>query len=234
MFLIAGGILLLLGLIAGVGGAVVLVVFNAIKAFKRPDITDGLVNYWPIESGDMTDHVGSGSPTSSSSTSYVPNRYSSQNTALFLNDGSVSLPTGVYMYGAFTLMMWVYLNAYSTNGGGLFDCGNTPSPSDTISLNMDNTGIMNVLLYSSSSNFASIYGVQTVPLNTWTHIAVTWDGSKGYLYINGAVDSNTAGSGMPMNIARTDCSFGRFFLDNTATVNCYLDEIRIYNRYFIK
>jgi hypothetical protein len=235
MFLIGGGLLILLGLIAGVGGAIVLIVFNAVKAFKRTDITNGLVNYWPIGNGDMTDHVGSGTPSSASSTSWVANRFSDQNQALYVNGGVVTLPTGAYFYGAFTLMMWIRLTVLPTGIGGLFDCGNSPAPSDTISVSMTQIGVINVKLYSGTTNFATISGVQSVRINTWTHVAVTWDGTNGYLYLNGAVDSSTTGSGMPQNIARSACYLGNYYQSATASaLYGYYDEIRIYNRYFIK
>jgi len=71
-------------------------------------------------------------------------------------------------------------------------------------------------------------GTQSVPLNTWTHLAVTYDGAALTLFFNGEQQSSTpvtgpiATSAQPLFIGG-DQPYGEFF-------NGMIDEIRIYNR----
>ncbi|MFD9941529.1 LamG-like jellyroll fold domain-containing protein [Nonomuraea sp. NPDC059023] len=73
-----------------------------------------------------------------------------------------------------------------------------------------------------------LYGTASLPLNTWTHVAATYDGANLKLYVNGTETSSVAATG---NI-RTDngvlriggnAVWGEYF-------NGLIDEVRIYNR----
>ena len=65
-------------------------------------------------------------------------------------------------------------------------------------------------------------------VNTWSHVALTWDGSIMRLYINGVEAENKARTGTvqstttPLRIG-TNSPYGEFFLG-------LIDEVRIYNR----
>ncbi len=68
----------------------------------------------------------------------------------------------------------------------------------------------------------------TLPANTWTHLAVAYDGSTIRLYVNGAHVSSVAKTGALMTSANAltiggDPFYGQFFKG-------WIDEIRIYNR----
>jgi hypothetical protein len=68
----------------------------------------------------------------------------------------------------------------------------------------------------------------TMPLNTWTHLAVTYDGSALRLYLNGALSSSRAVSGAMPN------STGALRIGgNTVWAEWFLgriDDVRVYNR----
>jgi VCBS repeat-containing protein len=74
----------------------------------------------------------------------------------------------------------------------------------------------------------AVRGPATLPLNTWSHIAVTFDGSSMRFYVGGAqVASRTlsgtiAVSGQPLRLGGNSV-WGEFF-------NGMLDEVRVYNR----
>ncbi len=71
------------------------------------------------------------------------------------------------------------------------------------------------------------YGTADVPVNSWTHLAATYDGSTVRLYVNGALVSsqshsgNIAPSSRPLQIGG-DGILGQFFKGT-------IDEVRIYN-----
>jgi hypothetical protein len=73
-----------------------------------------------------------------------------------------------------------------------------------------------------------IYGTAALPLNTWSHIALTYDKANLRLYVNGtqvasaAATANIATSANPLQIGG-DNIYGQFF-------NGRIDEVRVYSR----
>ncbi len=78
-----------------------------------------------------------------------------------------------------------------------------------------------------SGNETTAFGTATIPLNVWTHLAATYDGTTMRLFVNGAqVASATrtgtiATSANPLQIGG-DNIFGQFFRG-------LIDEVRVYN-----
>jgi YVTN family beta-propeller protein len=74
---------------------------------------------------------------------------------------------------------------------------------------------------------SNVYGPAALPVNAWTHLAATFDGSTLKLYVNGAVVSSgsrggtLATSGSPLQIGG-DSVFGQYFAGT-------IDEVRVYN-----
>ena len=71
-------------------------------------------------------------------------------------------------------------------------------------------------------------GASALPLDTWTHLAVTWDGTTLRLYVNGAEAGSTVAvgtlidSGGPLDIGGNTV-WGEYF-------DGLIDEVRVYNR----
>jgi hypothetical protein len=71
-------------------------------------------------------------------------------------------------------------------------------------------------------------GTATLPLNTWTHLAATYDGSALRLYVNGALSTTFLVSGTlapttnPLRIGGNTI-WGEYFRG-------LIDDVRIYNR----
>src|SRR6185503_12419408 len=71
------------------------------------------------------------------------------------------------------------------------------------------------------------YGLATLPLNTWTHLAATYNGAVQRLYINGTEVASRAATGSIVTSANPlqiggDSFYGQHFAG-------MIDEIRIYN-----
>jgi len=75
----------------------------------------------------------------------------------------------------------------------------------------------------------SVDSVTTAPLNTWTHVTATYDGTMLRLYTNGVQEAQTAATG-----AITASSINTIIgTGNQGTINFYkgeMDEVRIYAR----
>jgi len=73
-----------------------------------------------------------------------------------------------------------------------------------------------------------VTGTAAVPLNAWTHVALTYDGAALRLYVNGTQVSTTdlagpmASSTNPLRIGGNSV-WGEYFKG-------LIDEVRIYNR----
>jgi len=70
-------------------------------------------------------------------------------------------------------------------------------------------------------------------VNTWYHLAVTWDGSTLRLYVNGVEQANAASSGNGTSNTSNTFSIGRYNDGVSAASNWWdgrIDEARVYNR----
>ena len=81
----------------------------------------------------------------------------------------------------------------------------------------------------SSGDYVETYGAAPLPTNTWSHLALSYDGSTLKLYVNGnEIDSQSAGgnlfssNGNPLEIGG-DAAYGAYFAGT-------IDEVRVYNR----
>ena len=122
-------------------------------------------------------------------------------------DGSITLSSGNYMTlpnkgfswwtgGGFTVEAWVNYSSFASaalysavqssllsDGGPYFTFG--PLVNGTVTL-----------FYYTTTN-VSVTTTATVPLNTWTHIAATYDGTTIRVFINGVLGASAALSGTP-------------------------------------
>ncbi len=149
--------------------------------------------------------------------------------ALFDGGDALSLTTSAGSINfngsqAFTLGAWVYrtgegtvLSKWSESAGGL-------------RLSLTGSGSIEI---TNSTGTASSAG--TVNLDTWTHIAVSYDGSQAAFYINGTQAGANAWSNDPSfaeGISPTPLMVGAY--STTAGANGYfngrLDEVAVYNR----
>jgi hypothetical protein len=126
--------------------------------------------------------------------------------------------------GDFTVELWVY----PTSTPDTYNCiiGNFSESGATYGWNLMLTsgGLVHVNVAGTSNNSA-----QTVPLNTWTHLAIARWGSTVYIFVNGKRDTTTLTTSAlaynpvyPLRIGRQVDTTPRYFFG-------YMDDIRITN-----
>ena len=75
----------------------------------------------------------------------------------------------------------------------------------------------------------SISGNTSLALNTWYHVAGTWDGSVVKIYLNGVLDASPTARAGPIGTDTRPVYLGGR-TGNTDTLNGVLDDVRLYNR----
>jgi hypothetical protein len=187
-----------------------------------------LINYWPLN-GDINDHIGSADLTSGGgSYSYMLNHNNQANAAVYLGDQAYfSMPTGIFIMTTFSVMGWVYLNM--SNSVSFFQASSDSSGTDNFWLQVQNYPYAR--FFSGSNNSPSFSSNLQLALNTWTHIAFTFDGSVGILYMNGVSQGQTTSTFAPTAVSCTDNYWGVQGITpgGAGDGNIGLDEVRFYN-----
>ena len=133
----------------------------------------------------------------------------------------------------FTIQTWVYqTDGTQTNGvanGSQMIFWKHNGAAAGYQLATFSNGIPEIEIATTNSGNAFVVGSAALPLNTWIHLAATYDGANIRLYQNGVPIGSTPATG---NIVHSnwDASIG-----NAATVHDYafkgrIDELNIYNR----
>ncbi|MEK7953908.1 LamG-like jellyroll fold domain-containing protein [Luteolibacter soli] len=142
---------------------------------------------------------------------------------------TVPLPAGSAVGSPLTVEAWVYVRSYA-NWSRLIDFGNGAGSNNiACALSSGTSGQPALYFFNESGGITgSVTSPTALPLNTWTHLAFTHDGTTGSILINGKV----AISGpMPATTGtlRTDNFIGRsnFGIDDYA--NAIIDEFRIWS-----
>jgi DUF1680 family protein len=171
----------------------------------------------------------------------------------------VALPAGVVSgLHDFTIALWINPNQYDRsmlsdsrnadqaalyNGTAIFAFG-SPNPQFadpvqtqmylTIRANNDSPAPRFAITTSGASGEQRLDATQPLPVDTWTHIAITRTGSTGTLYVNGeAVATNPNMTLSPADLGVTsDNWLGRcvFPQRNVSYLNAHLDEFQIFDR----
>src|SRR3954468_7304932 len=125
--------------------------------------------------------------------------------ALNLNgsNGYIQVTNNAWFSGDFTVEAWVYVRSYNNNSR-LLDFANGLNKV-YVALTTGTTGkpIMGVF----TTTGPTVQSTSQLPLNQWTHLAATLNGTTGTIYING----NVVGSGtlnIPPNVVRTNNYLG--------------------------
>ncbi|MDB4978768.1 MAG: hypothetical protein JWM56_954, partial [Candidatus Peribacteria bacterium] len=209
---------------------------NETSAFNNLAIDDGLVGYWKMDEGvgtvakDLSRNGSNGVLTNGpawSGSSLPTTRFFNSKTLNFDGvDDMVNISDTSSVFGgmkAVTISAWIYPR---TTGGSSF--GRVITKND-----VSQFGI--VYNPNSAGNVAGLYVgavspqiTASAPLNTWTHVAFTWNGSTITSYSNGV----SAGSFANTTVLAADTN--PLVIGNRSagarTWNGFIDDVRIYNR----
>ncbi|TAF59217.1 MAG: hypothetical protein EAZ57_11840, partial [Cytophagales bacterium] len=91
---------------------------------------------------------------------------------------------------------------------------------------INGTGQVSFQLFNTG---ASLLSIQTIPLNQWTHIALTYDGSERKIYINGVLDNSVASTGDVGDGTGIAYIGGSIVRNPTTLFQGQMDEVRYFN-----
>ena len=98
------------------------------------------------------------------------------------------------------------------------------------SVSIDATNQISFNLGDGTAFTTAFGGVNSVPINTWTHFVCTWSGSGvATIYKNGALLSVSSTFTGPISYAKGDLHIGKNSLYAGEYFTGYIDEVRIYN-----
>jgi hypothetical protein len=208
--------------------AEVAAIFNAGSDGKcKPScVPTGLVGWWPGD-GNANDIVGGNNGTPINGATFG----SGEVGQAFSFDGAgqvIEVPDAPSLNFATNAPMSVDCWAFRTGTEPLMHfvgkrsgCGDSSSLSYQLALN---TVSGEGLVFNSVAGEA--YSGLDLPLNVWTHLAGTFDGTTLRLYVNGALVATNAGSLGPT----TSASLLIGGSGDCATTDGLIDEVEIYNR----
>lgn len=120
----------------------------------------------------------------------------------------------------FTIEGWIKLSAEpGKNGAKLVQLESKDGGTTSIILGIGEDGKAWARVYSKGGGGGGFAGTSDIPLETWTHLALTYDGKKAVLYVNGKqAAEKRIGRSLPKSLSR-------------ATVGNYvagaIDDVRI-------
>ena len=197
----------------------------------------GMVGWWPGD-GDATDLVGVDNGLLLNGATFTTGEV----LEAFSFDGvnsTVTMPaTALHnAFSALTIDAWVYplSNAADTSGNyGRTIVSNTDN--DGFALRIRN-GFVQADLRLSSGDVLSTFSQTLLPLNAWSHVALTYDGTQVTAYINGQAIGNVPATGTIRNSqnASTCLMIGNEPFSSSVQSGNFgwpgrIDEVEIFNR----
>lgn len=123
-----------------------------------------------------------------------------------------------------SISAWIYPTAYPSERGAIVTNSNS---TDGYYLSLNSDGSLQSYWYGTSSPGYHTTSPNSVPLNQWTFVTVTWSGAEVKLYLNGALQTTVATSGGGSAAAVLNIGAQT---SNQRQFGGKIDDIRMYSR----
>ncbi|MCG8310100.1 MAG: hypothetical protein MI975_22070, partial [Cytophagales bacterium] len=193
-------------------------------------LSDSLVLYLPFN-GNAVDSSTIGHTTHVNGPVPASDRFGNSNSAYQFDgvDDNIEIADDPSLdVDYLTLSVWIYVDSY-TNDARILSRERSTDPKYLYSLLLSGTDDKYPQFrLTLDGTYLKMTSGTAVPLNTWTHLAATYDGSKMKIYINGVPDTEQTATGLitgtdfPLYMSKS-VSYTRFFHGR-------IDEVYAYNR----
>ena len=155
------------------------------------DITNGLVGHWTFDA-DATDLSGNGYNGTLTNGALIDttsgtNKIGGGKLSLDGSNDYVDLSSHVANFQNLsegTIAVWI--NAAAASRDVIFEMSDSGDSDSRLALLRDSDGSLDFYIREGNTTLLDAYtGANAIPLDTWTHIAVTVDSSGNKLYVNG-------------------------------------------------
>ena len=193
-------------------------------------IPSGAVAWWPAN-GNANDAIGTNTGTLLNSATYAAGEVSQAFSFTGSTDYMQALDSpSLNQTNAMTLECWVYVAAYSANNSVLV-IGKDGTSVHEYQITLVNTSghwWFRSLFSTGGGNLTYVTGTTVPQLNTWYHVAMTYDGLNFRQYVNGVADGGPISSGAIAPTADPFLIGG--YGTGPWTFNGRVDEATLYNR----
>ncbi len=210
----------------------------AIYASQSSNLMSGIVGLWHLNEAAGT--IGAGSVKDSSGLA-TPNNGTPSNVTFGLNgklgaaasfDGTSSyiLNSNTVNTAYATVAAWINISAYPSSNGVIlgFTNGNAGNVDDK-QLYLDSAGKVYFYVYDGGLKFTSTPSV-SVPLNTWTHVVGTTNGTTAFAYMNGVQVGSVAAGNSYTSYSSANLLIGGSSTNGFNYLRMLMDEAAIWNR----
>ncbi|TGM46168.1 LamG-like jellyroll fold domain-containing protein [Leptospira vanthielii] len=197
-----------------------------------------LMNYQFKANTDPLGPIGNTLAMSAGLSGYAPGRDRSLNTSVrfqlgnddYLNGSELGLPLGQHPR---SVCVWVNPETYPLNANehsAIFSYG-TPGPGTEFILSIFKSGLGDNLIRFGGLGGGEVYTTYSIPLNRWSHICGTFDGTYGYIYVNGIDIAGPTNIGSSINTTpSTGVYIGKIMTYSTQTFAGKIDDLRVYSK----
>ena len=207
--------------------------------FYDLNINDGLVGYWPVDTGSgsaATDRSGYGNSGTLSNTTWVtaagdlPSALDFKNDAALSFNGSTSSSTlGVTGFsalnGSYTVSMWVHYASIPATQQTFISIASGTNRNQIGFF--DNAGARTIRMWKRlGTTNTSLVTASSTPASGWHHVVYTFNGSTHMLYVDGA----SATSSTSPAIGTPDAATLGMRTDAAEHFSGRIDDVRIYKR----
>jgi WD40 repeat protein len=208
---------------------------KTIKLWSYHVYPDGLINYWPMSS--LKDLVGDADFFNNGTNfKFVPDRFGTQNSAIYFNQGYLQAPPGNYfLSGNFTVTAWIYLKSIQS-WSRIIDFGDGEKDDNVIFGWYDNTSRIcaeihyweKISMAPDNYYYTRLIAPLPLDLNEWHFVSFVFNGDTGYIYVNGSEFAYEK-SIKHKKIFRNYNYIGKNNWKNAPNANAIYDEIKIFN-----
>jgi surface protein len=214
-----------------------IVLFFVFSGFVNADITTGLVAHYEFEDNINDSTSNSSSDTLNGTATYVTGKYgkafsfngNGSTTTQSLYATNSNLPQG---NEARTVSAWVYPTG--TTYGNILSWNSSSNSSNNFfrvrrARTSDNAALE---VFASGTSYVNEGDSGVIPANTWSHVALTYDGENFKMYVNGsdvtstqaeAFSSTLDTNGDKLMIGYWEQNANEYFVGS-------MDEVRVYDR----